>query len=163
MAVIPPVQAAWALATKPRYETPNNTSMNMLTRSTMALTMALAGFAPMTTQAADTPAHKEHAAGHNALQACAAACESCVTGCLNEEDVKAMVPCIKLCRDCADICALTAQFMARDSAHAGKAAALCASICDACGEECAKHKMAHCQACAEACKKCAEECRKMAK
>jgi hypothetical protein len=137
--------------------------MNMLTRSTMALTMALAVFAPMTTQAADTPAHKEHAAGHNALQACAAACESCVTGCLNEEDVKAMVPCIKLCRDCADICSLCGQFMARDSAHTAHLCGLCATICEACGAECAKHKMAHCQECAEACKKCAEECRKMAK
>ncbi len=137
--------------------------MNILTHTTMALTMALAVFAPMTTQAADTPAHKEHANGHNALQACAAACESCVTGCLNEEDVKAMVPCIKLCRDCADICSLSAQFMARDSAHAAHLCGLCATICDACGAECAKHKMEYCQQCAEACKKCAEECRKMAK
>jgi len=137
--------------------------MSILTRSTMALTMALAVFAPMTTQAADTPALKEHAACHNALQACVTACESCATGCLNEDDVKAMVPCIKLCRDCADICSLAAQYMTRDSAHAGKLAALCATICEACGDECAKHKMAHCQQCAEACKKCAEECRKMAK
>jgi hypothetical protein len=80
--------------------------MNMLTRSTMALTMALAVFAPMTTQAAETSAPKEYAS-------CVTACESCVTGCLNEADVKAMVPCIKLCRDCADICGVASQFMAR--------------------------------------------------
>jgi hypothetical protein len=137
--------------------------MNMLTRSTMVLTMVLAVFVPMTTQAAESSAPKEYASCLKACQDCVTACESCATGCLNEDDVKAMAPCIKLCRDCADICGLAAQFMARDSAHAGKLAALCASICDACGEECAKHKMAHCQQCAEACKTCADECRKMAK
>ncbi|HEY0886399.1 MAG TPA: four-helix bundle copper-binding protein, partial [Ramlibacter sp.] len=30
------------------------------------------------------------------------------------------------------------------------------------GEECAKHKMDHCQQCAQACMRCADECRKMA-
>ncbi len=96
-------------------------------------------------------------------ESCLAACQACATACLNEDDVKAMAPCIKLCRDCADIGSLCAQLMARDSAHAAHLYELCAKICDVCGAECAKHTMAHCQQCAEDCKKCAEECRKMAK
>ena len=126
--------------------------MNMLTRTTMALTMALAVFAPMTTQAADSLAPKQYESCLAACQACVTACEGCATACLNEDDVKAMAPCINLCRDCADICSLSAQFMARDSSHAAHLCELCAKICDACGAECAKHKMAHCQQCAEACK-----------
>ncbi len=61
--------------------------MNMLTRSTMVLTMALAVFATTTTQAADSLAAKENASCIKACQDCVTACESCVTGCLNEDDV----------------------------------------------------------------------------
>ena len=31
-----------------------------------------------------------------------------------------------------------------------------------CADECARHRMDHCQACAEACRRCAQECRAMA-
>lgn len=74
-----------------------------------------------------------------------------------------MVACIKLCRDCADVCGLCTQFMARDSDHAANACSLCAKICQACADECAKHKMDHCKACAAICQKCADECKKMTK
>jgi hypothetical protein len=73
-----------------------------------------------------------------------------------------MTLCIKLDRDCADICRLAAAYMARDSAFALSICQLCAQICDACGRECAKHEKDHCQACAAACRACAEACRKMA-
>lgn len=97
-----------------------------------------------------------------ACNACAVACNHCVSSCLHEQDVKMMVPCIALDMDCAQICALAASAMARNSEHSQAICALCADICQACGDECAKHKMDHCQACAKACHKCAEECRKMA-
>ncbi len=74
-----------------------------------------------------------------------------------------MVACIKLCRDCADVCGLCTQFMARDSDHVANACSLCAKICQACADECAKHKMDHCKACAAICQKCADECKKMTK
>ncbi len=135
----------------------------MITKNILALTMALALFAPMATQAADSLAPKGYESCLKACQDCVTACEGCATACLNENDVKVMALCIKLDRDCADICGLSAQFMARDSASAAQLCGLCATICDACGAECAKHQMEHCQQCAEACKKCAEECRKMAK
>ena len=72
-----------------------------------------------------------------------------------------MALCIKLDRDCADLCGLAARLMARGSSLAGELCALCAKICQACGDECAKHPLDHCQKCAEACRKCAEECSNM--
>ena len=78
-------------------------------------------------------------------------------------NVKMMARCIELDRDCADICSLAVQFMARGSKYAEKLCALCAEICKACGDECAKSKLEHCQRCAEACHKFADECNKMGK
>jgi len=69
-----------------------------------------------------------------------------------------------LCRDCADICALTARFEARGSVFVQEMHALCAEICKACAVECVKHAAltASCKACAEACRKCAAVCEEMA-
>jgi Domain of Unknown Function (DUF326) len=137
--------------------------MNLIKRSTFALTMALAMLLPMTTQAAESMAPQHYQSCIKACQECVIACESCATACLNNADVKAMILCIQLDRDCADMCSLTSQLMARDSLHAAKACALCATICQACADECAEHKMDHCQHCAATCQKCADECKKMAK
>ncbi|WP_345938932.1 four-helix bundle copper-binding protein [Sporomusa ovata] len=87
------------------------------------------------------------------------ACEECLSLCLQEADVKARSRCINMLRDCADICAMSAQYMARGSHNAKQ---LCSSICDACAIDCAQFKDPHCQQCAAACKSCAAECRKMA-
>jgi hypothetical protein len=92
---------------------------------------------------------------------CAQACEHCATACLAERDVKMMVECIRLDRDCAEMCFGAAAFMSRDSRFAQQLCAVCAEVCDACGAECRKHKMDHCQECADACEGCAEECRHM--
>jgi hypothetical protein len=94
---------------------------------------------------------------------CAAACERCATACLGETDVAMLARCIRLDRDCADICRLAAAFMARDSDHAVGLCSLCADICDTCADECERHAhMEHCARCAEACRRCARECREMA-
>jgi hypothetical protein len=92
---------------------------------------------------------------------CAAACDHCATACLTEPDVAMMVECIRIDRDCSDICRLAAAWMARDSRFVHQLCELCAAICDACGAECAKHATEHCRACAEACRRCAERCREM--
>ncbi len=95
-----------------------------------------------------------------ALYACISSCEHCATACLGEADVKMMVRCISLDRDCADICALTARLVARGSEHAAHLLRQCAEICKACGDECAKHsQVEHCQECADACRRCEEACR----
>lgn len=93
-----------------------------------------------------------------ACNACALACEHCAAACLGEHDVAAMAACIRLDRDCADLCRLAAAFMARDSEQTAGLCRLCAQACDACAAECARHAHAHCQQCAQACQRCAEEC-----
>ncbi|WP_026461439.1 four-helix bundle copper-binding protein [Adhaeribacter aquaticus] len=95
-----------------------------------------------------------------ALNACAATCDHCYSACLQEQDVKMMVRCIQLDRDCAEICKLTASALARGSEVARTLLQACADICKACGDECAQHThMGHCQECAEACRRCEEACR----
>ncbi|WP_027965194.1 four-helix bundle copper-binding protein [Halalkalibacillus halophilus] len=93
---------------------------------------------------------------------CVEACENCFDACLQEDDVKHMVSCIRLDRECADICAYTAQAMQRNSPFVRDIAKLCAEVCQACGDECQKHDHDHCQQCAEACYECAKVCREIA-
>lgn len=107
-------------------------------------------------------AHEKYASCIEACYQCAAACDHCATACLTEDNVKMMARCIALDIDCAEICRISAGFMARNSEFASRLCALCAEICQACGDECAKHEHGHCQECAQACHRCAEECRKMA-
>ncbi|OXS94238.1 MULTISPECIES: four-helix bundle copper-binding protein [Burkholderiaceae] len=100
--------------------------------------------------------HEQFQSCIDACYSCATACDHCAISCLNEQDVKAMARCIKLDMDCAQICRLSASYMARDSEFARKMCKICADICEACGRECAKHQMDHCQHCAKACQKCAD-------
>lgn len=92
---------------------------------------------------------------------CIAACEHCATSCLGEDDVKMMANCIRLDRDCADLCAMAVRFMERDSQFATDVCEVCADVCQECGDECAKHQNEHCRHCAEVCHRCANECRNM--
>lgn len=93
------------------------------------------------------------------LAHCAAACDNCLDACLDEDNLKMMVKCIRLDRDCAKICMLTHSFVASNSAHAKHVAKECQEICRLCGEECAKHETDHCKECAKACKECEDACR----
>jgi hypothetical protein len=94
----------------------------------------------------------------DALNRCVATCEMCATACLQEADVQMMVPCIRLDRDCADICALTARLLARDSDHARHLMRECIEVCTKCANECSQHPDEHCQQCAAACRACADAC-----
>ncbi|MCB2379528.1 four-helix bundle copper-binding protein [Hymenobacter sp. BT635] len=98
----------------------------------------------------------------DALNRCVATCEMCATACLLEADVQMMVPCIRLDRDCADICALTARLLARGSDHARHLLRECIEVCTRCADECSQHQDEHCQQCAAACRACAEACRQYA-
>jgi hypothetical protein len=100
----------------------------------------------------------DHTALIQKLLDCVLACENCATACLGEEDVKHMADCIKLDRDCADICAQAARLLKRNSVIAHQYLVLCEEICRFCGDECAKHQHDHCQQCAAACHECAEAC-----
>lgn len=104
-------------------------------------------------------AHEKNQSLLEMLSHCAAECSHCATACIEETDVKALVRCIKLNIDCAEICQVTASFVARDSEHAQHLLKECAEICEDCAAECEKHEyMEHCRKCAEACRHCAEAC-----
>ena len=111
-----------------------------------------------------------HSAGtknHECIEACVAclvACEMCSDACLAESDNAMLVACIRLDRDCAEVCSAAVRVMARGGPLTAILCRACADACDACAAECNKHasKHDHCRICAEACRKCAEACRTMA-
>lgn len=92
------------------------------------------------------------------LARCAATCEMCANACLGEEDVKMMVNCIRLDRDCSRICTATAAFLASGSNHANALVKLCIEMCNECARECSRHEVDHCQECANTCRECASAC-----
>ncbi|MCG3117764.1 MAG: hypothetical protein LLH30_19000 [Candidatus Manganitrophus sp. SA1] len=80
-----------------------------------------------------------------------------------------MAACIALCRDCADICLLTAEYMSRFSKFHLQSALLCAEVCEACAAECDRMAASHSgrskeilQRCADLCRRCAASCRRIA-
>ncbi|GAB6989008.1 four-helix bundle copper-binding protein [Paenibacillus pini] len=92
---------------------------------------------------------------------CMNACNICYVSSLKEYDLAMLRECIRLNRECADICDLAAQSMQRNSPFLKEICELCILACDACAAECGKHEHDHCKACAEACRKCADTCRQM--
>jgi hypothetical protein len=93
---------------------------------------------------------------------CAAACAHCAAGCVNETEPQAFRGCVLATLDCAAICRLVAELIARDSRFIREMYLVCASVCDATAAECEKQATEHCQVCAETCRNCADECRRMA-
>ena len=92
------------------------------------------------------------------LNNCVAHCNYCVDACLDTEDIKAMVTCIRTDRVCAEVCDATAKLLVADFIDVKDMVAYCIGICEKCADECARHHHQHCKDCAEACRKCAEAC-----
>ena len=97
-----------------------------------------------------------------ACNLCADACDYCASACLHEPEIKMMSRCITLDMDSAQLCRVTASWLARTSENSAFICGLCADICEMCAEECERHDMEHCRQCAEACRRCAQECRRIA-
>jgi len=93
---------------------------------------------------------------------CEMMCEDTATYVIRCYCDKTRVRQLRLLRDCADICSLTAKYIARDSVCAKPTAELCADICEICGEECAKHPDHQSQHCSRVCLHCARECHEFA-
>ncbi|WP_233499295.1 four-helix bundle copper-binding protein [Bacillus weihaiensis] len=89
------------------------------------------------------------------------ASNACYSACLEEDHVKEMTECIKLDRECADICRVAITSMQTHSPFMMEICKLCADVCEACAKECDKHPHDHCRKCAEACYRCANLCRNM--
>ncbi len=104
------------------------------------------------------------------IEACFACAQftSCADACLGEQDVTALVPCIRLCLDCSDTCIATGRIVTRqtelDPVRLRPIVEACAAACGACAEECERHAHhhEHCRVCAEACRRCETACRQLA-
>ncbi|MCD7976053.1 MAG: four-helix bundle copper-binding protein [Tannerellaceae bacterium] len=94
----------------------------------------------------------------HALAECIHVCNYCFSSCLEEEDVKMMKECIKLDKECAEICAATLATIYPGNHFTNEMLILCKKACLACAEECGKHSYEHCQTCARVCQACAKMC-----
>ena len=102
------------------------------------------------------------------MEACIDLCHRCETICLSmatsyclaRGGAHAAPAHIRLMLDCAQICATTAEFMARKSAHHARICRVCAEICMACAKSC--DGLDGMEACLKLCRDCAESCRRMA-
>jgi hypothetical protein len=106
-------------------------------------------------------AEEDQEACIEACYRCAIACDYCAASCLSEPQVAHMAECIRADLDCAAICRLAAEYMARDSVFAADICEICIEVCERCAGICEQHDEDHCQVCAEACRECAAACRKM--
>jgi hypothetical protein len=101
----------------------------------------------------------------DALSDCAQACVADADADMREQNVAAMVTCIRLCWDCADICTATMGVVSRQTAYAAGVTRpllqACIAICNSCGDECARHAShhRHCRVCEQACRRCEQACR----
>jgi hypothetical protein len=98
---------------------------------------------------------------------CAQSCTACADACLGEQDVQALVRCIRLNLDCADVCATTGNVLTRqvefEPGLARVVVQACVEACRRCGDECQQHAehMEHCRVCAESCRACEQACNEL--
>ena len=97
---------------------------------------------------------------------CIAACNDCATECghcfAHMHGMASKSACPACCVECAALCRLAADAIARHSPFARQLCSLCVDVCDWCAKECEANGMAHCKSCADACRRCAAACRAMA-
>lgn len=98
----------------------------------------------------------------NSLSNCINHCNHCADACLDEENVKMMVPCIRKDRICASVCATLADVLTVKNADVKDLLNYCIKVCTQCADECEQHEHQHCKDCAKACRECAEACRQYA-
>lgn len=100
----------------------------------------------------------------DALTSCAEVCSACADACLAEDHVAKLRACISLNQDCADVCAVTARLLIRQTEMPGAVVHAqlhaCVVACQACADECERHAGMHdhCRICAETCHRCQEQC-----
>jgi uncharacterized membrane protein len=101
----------------------------------------------------------------DAIDDCAQACTADTSADLSEGNVGELVKCVRLCLDCADICAAAGAVISRRAEYDANVTRplleSCAAICKSCGDECERHAHMHehCRVCAEACRRCEHACR----
>ncbi|HMS85725.1 MAG TPA: four-helix bundle copper-binding protein [Nitrospira sp.] len=97
-------------------------------------------------------------------QDCHARCIQLINHCLTLEGRHADPVHIRLVMDCAQLCTVTADFMARASAFHGRTCSLCAELCRRCAGNCEQiaGEDQLMKQCADLCRRCAESCDRMA-
>ena len=100
---------------------------------------------------------------HDCIQTCTADADAD----LSEPHIANLVKCIRLCLDCADVCATTIRVITRQTEPDYKAIApmlvACATMCRISGDECERHAHLHehCRFCAEVSRRCEQACREL--
>ena len=102
------------------------------------------------------------------MQECIDNCQKChamclgmaTTFCLEKGGAHVEPNHFRLMLDCAQICAVSADFMLRNSPHQGHICRECAEICDGCAASC--EALGDMDDCVAACRACAQSCRAMA-
>jgi len=101
------------------------------------------------------------------MKACIEACQACHEACMettaklrmqgpgDEGRIGALL-------DCAELCRLTASFVARDSPLHAMACALCADACQRAARDCERVEDENVRRVAEACRRTADRCRRIA-
>lgn len=93
---------------------------------------------------------------------CAQVCEQMIQHCLSKGGMHSEPSHIRLLQDCADICAVSAKFMMRESKLHPKTCGVCAEACLVCAEDCDRMSDDEMmKMCADVCRRCAESCQKM--
>jgi len=98
----------------------------------------------------------------HALGNCINHCNYCADACLDEEDIKKMVDCIRIDRVCAEACAALIQILSIKYENVQGLVSYCQEVCRKCAEECEKHDTQHCRDCAKACRECEQACKQFA-
>jgi hypothetical protein len=107
------------------------------------------------------------AATIDALSDCAQACIADADDDLSEQNITEMVKCIRLCLDCADVCAATLGVVSRQTEYDANVTRplleACVATCKSCRDECERHAQMHehCRVCAEACRRCEQACNEL--
>jgi hypothetical protein len=95
----------------------------------------------------------------SALGTCINACNYCADACLEEDNVKMMVDCIRTDRVCAEVCSSLSQILNTRYKNVSGLIDYCISVCEECKNNCEKHEHEHCQKCVKACEECIKACK----
>jgi hypothetical protein len=137
--------------------------------SLAVILLALVGPAGISTRAEDAAVKPPHA--HSHFDVCAKACADCMLQCdscqhhcahLVAEGKKDHFNTLRLCGDCAAVCAAAARITSGHGPLSTTICDSCAKACDTCGAACEKFPSdEHMTSCAKACRACAKACRDM--
>lgn len=112
----------------------------------------------MTAHSSGTLAH-----GVTAALECHRICEETINYCLQQGGRHAEASHIRLLTDCADLCRVAADFMARSSDFHPAICGVCADVCRQCAAACeAFGDDEQMMRCAQACRECEQACQQMA-